>query len=226
MLFPDRDTATGFWRFRVEPTVRRQRQRVASRSPSSSACACSRRRRPAGAACCRPRRRRRSGSGRSTGSSRRRPTREWRHEIDRAALHASMRARPISPIGRQAIGWGRGVLFGAVDLFSPFTPLEADREWRRGVDAVRADVEARPIACRSMPCAFGDGPRPFGVRGAPARLRRQGRRRGRRRPAGARPVRRRRPVLRRSATPRCTASWPCFERRPCQARSRSPTRDR
>jgi hypothetical protein len=44
-------------------------------------------------------------------------------------------------LGRQAIGWGRGVMFGAVDLFSPFAPLEADREWRRGVDAVRADVK-------------------------------------------------------------------------------------
>ncbi len=63
----------------------------------------------------------------------------WRHEIDRAfvALHLS---RAEVTVGRQAIGWGRGVLFGAVDLFAPFTPLEADREWRRGVDAVRADV--------------------------------------------------------------------------------------
>ena len=35
---------------------------------------------------------------------------------------------------------GRGVLFGAVDLFAPFSPLEADREWRRGIDAARAEV--------------------------------------------------------------------------------------
>ncbi len=62
-----------------------------------------------------------------------------RHEIDRAfaALHLG---RAELTVGRQAVGWGRGVLFGAVDLFAPFTPLEADREWRRGVDAVRADL--------------------------------------------------------------------------------------
>jgi hypothetical protein len=44
-------------------------------------------------------------------------------------------------VGRQAIGWGRGVLFGAVDLFAPFAPLEADRDWRRGIDAFRADIK-------------------------------------------------------------------------------------
>src|SRR5512133_587092 len=63
----------------------------------------------------------------------------WRHELDRAFV--AWRAGPSElTAGRQAIGWGRGVLFGAVDLFAPFSPLEADRAWRRGVDALRADV--------------------------------------------------------------------------------------
>ena len=63
----------------------------------------------------------------------------WRHELDRAFV--AWRAGPSElTVGRQAIGWGRGVLFGAVDLFAPFSPLEADRAWRRGVDALRADV--------------------------------------------------------------------------------------
>jgi hypothetical protein len=63
----------------------------------------------------------------------------WRHELDRAFV--AWRPGPAEvTVGRQAIGWGRGVLFGAVDLFAPFSPLEADRAWRRGVDAVRADV--------------------------------------------------------------------------------------
>jgi hypothetical protein len=64
----------------------------------------------------------------------------WRHEIDRANVRIRAGAVNLT-VGRQAIGWGRGVMFGAVDLFSPFSPLEADREWRRGVDAVRADVK-------------------------------------------------------------------------------------
>jgi hypothetical protein len=60
------------------------------------------------------------------------------HELDRAyvALHFA----PLElTIGRQALGLGRGVLFSAVDVFAPFTPLEVDREWRRGVDAVHAE---------------------------------------------------------------------------------------
>jgi hypothetical protein len=63
----------------------------------------------------------------------------WRQEIDRAliALHPGWGEVVV---GRQAIGLGRGVLFGALDVFSPFAPAEADREWRRGVDAVRAEV--------------------------------------------------------------------------------------
>ncbi len=63
----------------------------------------------------------------------------WRHEIDRASAAFHLPQAEVT-VGRQAVGWGRGLLFGAVDLFAPFSPLEADREWRRGVDAVRADV--------------------------------------------------------------------------------------
>jgi hypothetical protein len=64
----------------------------------------------------------------------------WRHEVDRAAAELQLGAFRAAA-GRQAIGWGRGVLFGAVDLFAPFAPLEVDREWRRGVDALRAELE-------------------------------------------------------------------------------------
>ncbi len=42
-------------------------------------------------------------------------------------------------VGRQAVGLGRGVVFSAMDLFVPFSPLDIDREWRRGVDAVRIE---------------------------------------------------------------------------------------
>jgi len=61
------------------------------------------------------------------------------HELDRAFV-AFRNDRAEVTVGRQAIGWGRGALFGTIDVFSPFSPLEVDREWRRGVDAVRADV--------------------------------------------------------------------------------------
>lgn len=61
------------------------------------------------------------------------------HEIDRLLI-AWRPAWGKIQVGRQALGFGRGVLFSAVDLFSPFAPLAVDREWRPGVDA--AVVEA------------------------------------------------------------------------------------
>jgi hypothetical protein len=140
LLFPDRGSATGFWRFRLEPSARlsdivsvegalEQRLRVFSTtSPGVGAGVL-----PTEANA--PYRLRQLDW--SVASS---ANADWRAEIDRAALHVQVPRANVT-IGRQAIGWGRGVLFGAVDLFAPFTPLEADREWRRGVDAVRADVK-------------------------------------------------------------------------------------
>ncbi len=75
----------------------------------------------------------------------------YRHEIDRAfvALHPQWGEVTL---GRQAIGLGRGVLFSAIDMFSPFSPTEVDREWRRGVDALR--VEYRTTDTSSLELLF------------------------------------------------------------------------
>jgi hypothetical protein len=83
------------------------------------------------------------------------PSFAWRHELDRAnvALHLG---RVEATVGRQAVGWGRGVLFGAVDLFAPFSPLEADREWRRGVDAARAEVRLTDRSSAEAVAALGE----------------------------------------------------------------------
>jgi len=79
----------------------------------------------------------------------------WRHEIDRAlvSLH-----RPWGEItvGRQAIGLGRGRLFSAVDIFSPFSPLEVDREWRRGVDAARVEYRLSDTSSAEVITAIGE----------------------------------------------------------------------
>lgn len=79
----------------------------------------------------------------------------YRHEIDRAlaALHPGWGEVTI---GRQAIGLGRGVLFGAVDLFAPFSPTEVDREWRRGVDAIRAEYRVSDRSSLEVLAAFGE----------------------------------------------------------------------
>lgn len=60
------------------------------------------------------------------------------HEVDRAWI-AWKGGRTLVTAGRQAIGLGRGSLFSPVDVFAPFSTLEVDREWRPGVDAVRAE---------------------------------------------------------------------------------------
>jgi hypothetical protein len=166
-LFPDRGSATGFWRFRVEPEMRwRERvtfdlafeQRLRAFSGTSAAVAPGVLAPESGG----PFRIRqldwRLASGRNV---------EWRGEIDRAAVHLHVPRADIT-IGRQAIGWGRGALFGAVDLFAPFTPLEADREWRRGVDAVRGDVKLGRHASFDTVAAFG---RNAGQSSVAARLR-------------------------------------------------------
>ena len=46
-------------------------------------------------------------------------------------------------------------MFGAVDLFAPFSPLEADREWRRGVDAIRTDIKLTDRSSLDILGAFG-----------------------------------------------------------------------
>lgn len=78
----------------------------------------------------------------------------YRHELDRAFVSFHSPRAEIT-VGRQAIGWGRGVFFGAVDIFSPFTPLEVDREWRRGIDALRADLRLSDRFSLDLVAAFG-----------------------------------------------------------------------
>ena len=153
-LYPERQSTTGFWRFRLEPVVRLEGGTTIETAVEQRWRAFSS---PRGAL-----------GGGVLPAEAPAPYRlgqldwqiaasdhgEWRAEIDRAAVHTQAGAASLT-VGRQAIGWGRGVLFGAVDLFSPFTPLEADREWRRGVDAVRADVKLADRNSLDLVAAFG-----------------------------------------------------------------------
>jgi len=76
------------------------------------------------------------------------------NELDRAS-YAYQTARINLTLGRQAVGWGRGTLFSAVDIFAPFTPLEINREWRRGIDAARADIKITDTTSVDMVTAWG-----------------------------------------------------------------------
>lgn len=79
----------------------------------------------------------------------------YHHEIDRAFVNVQ---RPWGSVivGRQAIGLGRGVLFSAVDMFSPFSPVEVDREWRRGVDAARLEYTLTDTSSAELLGVFGE----------------------------------------------------------------------
>ncbi len=79
----------------------------------------------------------------------------WRHEIDRALISVRQDWGSIV-VGRQAIGFGRGMLFSAVDVFAPFSPVEVDREWRRGVDALRVEYRTSPLTSLEVTAVFGD----------------------------------------------------------------------
>jgi len=79
----------------------------------------------------------------------------YRHELDRAFAAAYIGRTEITA-GRQALGWGRGMLFGAVDIFAPFTPLESDREWRRGIDALRASIPLTDLISLDAVAAVGE----------------------------------------------------------------------
>lgn len=78
-----------------------------------------------------------------------------RHELDRAFAAVSLDWADIA-VGRQAVGWGRGVYFSAVDVFAPFSPLESDREWRRGIDAARVSVPLTNLISLDAVAAFGE----------------------------------------------------------------------
>lgn len=73
---------------------------------------------------------------------------QHRHELDRALVALHLPFLELT-VGRQALGLGRGLLFSAIDVFAPFAPNEVDREWRRGVDAVHAELRVPDLSVLS-----------------------------------------------------------------------------
>ena len=63
----------------------------------------------------------------------------WIHEIDRLEVRGRMGWGDVT-IGRQAVGAGVGIIWAPLDLLAGFSPVQIDREYRLGVDAVRAVI--------------------------------------------------------------------------------------
>jgi hypothetical protein len=61
------------------------------------------------------------------------------HNLDRLSVALEWPEVSVR-VGRQAIGHGTARLFNATDIFSPFSSVSLDTEYKRGVDAVRLTV--------------------------------------------------------------------------------------
>ena len=86
----------------------------------------------------------------------------WRHEIDRAWLRLGF-AGWEAVAGRQPISFGAGRIWQPTDLFAAFSPLDLDREYKPGVDAML--VRAYPGAFSELTAVWVASPRAPGPDG-------------------------------------------------------------
>jgi hypothetical protein len=70
----------------------------------------------------------------------------WDHRFDRLALAWSPSETFNLTVGRQAVSWATTLFLTPADPFSPFDPADPFREFRAGVDAVRAQVFPGPLS--------------------------------------------------------------------------------
>ncbi len=79
----------------------------------------------------------------------------WRYGFDRLSVSAAL-SRVDLVVGRQAITWGTGRFWQPTDLFSPFGPLQVDREFKAGTDAVRVSCALGDFTHAEAVWAFGE----------------------------------------------------------------------
>lgn len=64
----------------------------------------------------------------------------WRHGLDRLSVNAGIGERVEITVGRQPISWATTLLLTPADPFAPFDPADPFRQYRTGVDALRAQL--------------------------------------------------------------------------------------
>ena len=62
----------------------------------------------------------------------------WQNDIDRLYVRAPLGPMDLT-IGRQAVSWGSAWFWKVTDRFSPFSPMDFDPEFKRGVDGIRTE---------------------------------------------------------------------------------------
>ena len=75
-------------------------------------------------------------------------------QLDRANLTYRLSLFDVT-IGRQAITFGKAHFWNPLDVFLPFDSRQFDREYKRGVDALRADVPLGEMSGLTLVGAFG-----------------------------------------------------------------------
>ena len=88
------------------------------------------------------------------------PTVVWRQRVDRLNVGWSTAAWSVR-VGRQAISWATTLFLTPADPFVPFDPADPFREYRRGVDAVRAQwypsaLSVVDVVIRPASTPYGD----------------------------------------------------------------------
>lgn len=68
----------------------------------------------------------------------------WDHQLDRLNAKIDLGFADLT-LGRQAISWGVGYLWSPVDLLTTFSPLQINRDYKAGVDAVLLDLPLGPF---------------------------------------------------------------------------------
>ena len=70
----------------------------------------------------------------------------WQHRFDRLSVGWEPSQRLEITAGRQAVSWGTALFLTPSDPFTPFSPVDPFREFRAGVDAVRARFYPGPFS--------------------------------------------------------------------------------
>ena len=70
----------------------------------------------------------------------------WQHRFDRLSVGWEPSERLEITAGRQAVSWGTALFLTPSDPFTPFSPVDPFREFRAGVDAVRARFYPGPFS--------------------------------------------------------------------------------
>ena len=82
----------------------------------------------------------------------------WEHELDWLFFSFAIPGGVDLVVGRQAVGWGVGRLWSPLDVFSPLTATDLDRDERRGIDAAKLTFRLGPTSMLEVVLAGGTEP--------------------------------------------------------------------